>query len=503
MQQLKNKFNDFDLKSKLASLLGQVENNSSKIILERAYKNLNQEDMIIENMKVISESQENDILVNRLQVLESLTKELKIYDWHKDILAFINEATKFLADNSILIILESMVYDLKNEKNSNYYTGTIKKIQECSEAEKPVEMILETLKTEKWIPLVKRLYEYAETLKGSYNGKNPNFEVSKVYSPVEIVNESSYLFHSNGLNLTLTEGKIEVYKEAASNSFASLCQIAENAKFDKDVMRVYPNNQHVLDIEFLAEGAKVMLDNKEIAAKDLDTYLVTKGIVSFNESAKLGSLQRAINEGNKIKEIDFAYNVKSKIYEGVSATVFNVEDKLFLQLTNHGMKENRIVECESANDAIATVKEFMNFDISESVKYLIDEEHKIEVEKEKAISAIQEKIDFLRENLTKIDEFEKTNGLTESIKEARQILVDELAVQEELKKNTLIEKINDEDYVNGELNKGVKLAGLGGTNVVKVHALQYAKAGNLDKIDIITSTGKKFQIEKSLISVKL
>lgn len=435
MQKLKNNFAEFDLKSRLATLLPIVENNSSKIILERVYNNLNQEDVTVGNMKVVTEKQENVMLVNRLQVLESLVKELKVYDWHKELNAFVEEANKFLSDNSMLIILESMVFDLQSDRNSNYYDKAITKIQECAEAEKPVEKILETLETEKWIPLVKRLYEYATTLKGSYNGKNPNFEVSNVYSPVEMIGES-VLLHSNGLNLliNLDENKVEAYTEQLSNSFQSLCQIAENAKFDNKSMRVYPNNQHVLDIQFLAEGSKVLLDGNEIAAKDLDTYLVTKGIVSFNESAKLGSLQRAINEGHNIKNIDIAYKVKSRIYEGLSTTVFNVNDKLFVQLTNHGMKENRIVEAESAQDAIALVKEHMNFDITESVKYLIDEENRKEVEKEKVVSAIDEKINFLQESLTKVNQFEKENGESDSINEAKKILEAEIQTQEELKK---------------------------------------------------------------------
>ena len=435
MQKLKNNFVKFDLKSRLANLLPLVENNSSKIILERVYNNLNQEDVTVGNMKVVTERQENVMLVNRLQVLESLLKELKVYDWNKDINSFVTESNKFLSDNQLLIILESMIFDLNSDKNVNYYEKAIKKIQECSDSEKPIESILETLETEKWIPLVKRLYEYATTLKGSYNGKNPNFEVSSVHSPVEMIGES-ILIHSNGLNLLVNsdEGKIEQYNESLSNSFQSLCQITEGAKFDKDYMRVYPNNQHIIDIKFLNEGTSVLLDGKEIAAKDLDAYLVTKGIVSFNESAKLGSIQRAINEGNKIKNIDIAYKVKSRLYEGLSATIFNINDNLFIQLTNHGMKENRIVEAQSAQDAIDLVKEHMNFDITESVKYLIDEEHKIEAQREKQLSVIDEKIDFLKESIEKINQFEKENGQSQSIIEAKNTLEEELSKQEELKK---------------------------------------------------------------------
>lgn len=502
MQKLKNNFAEFDLKSRLANLLPIVENNSSKIILERVYNNLNQEDVIVGNMKVVTERQENVMLVNRLQVLESLLKELKVYDWHKEINSFVSESSKFLADNQMLIILESMIFDLNSDKNSNYYGNAIKKIQECSDSEKPVESILETLETEKWIPLVKRLYEYAETLKGSYNGKNPNFEVSSVHSPVELIGES-ILLHSNGLNLLVNtdEGTIEQYNESLSNSFQSLAQITENAKFDNDKMRVYPNKQHTLDIRFLNEGTKVELDGKEIAAKDLDTYLVTKGIVSFNESAKLGSLQRAINEGHNIKNIDIAYKVKSRLYEGLSATVFNLNDNLFVQLTNHGMKENRIVEAQSAQDAINLVKEHMNFDITESVKYLIDEEHRIEAETQKLVSEIDEKINFLKESIEKINQFEKENGESVSITEAKSTLEEELKKQEDLKKKTLIEK-TDEDFIKGELSKSIKLAGLGGTNIIKVNALQYTTSGDSDKIEIITSTGKSFKIEKKFITVK-
>jgi hypothetical protein len=142
-------------------------------------------------------------------------------------------------------------------------------------------------------------------------------------------------------------------------------------------------------------------------------------------------IQRAINEGSKIKDIEFGYKVTSSVFEGLSVSVFNVEDRIFIQKVNKGMKENSIVEASSATDAVKIVKDFMNYDISESLNSLLENE-KAESERRTAeLNKIEDQIKFIIEKLSDIEAAEKTLGKSEFIDQAKSLLESELKSKNE------------------------------------------------------------------------
>ena len=87
-----------------------------------------------------------------------------------------------------------------SDKSSNYYKSAIEKLNSCAISENPINTVLETLKTEKWIPLVAKLYEWCEKQEGKISGKNPNFFNRKGLLSCTKFKEK---INSNGLNLLL------------------------------------------------------------------------------------------------------------------------------------------------------------------------------------------------------------------------------------------------------------------------------------------------------------
>jgi hypothetical protein len=457
MSKLKTKFDSVLLKSKFSELLESIDrNNTSKMIVERYYGNISSLEISegsvsakdayaeliskgveqnkarnIATASTLSESKTivaDSHLLGRIAILESAMKELNPYSWMPQIKTFITEGQDFIKANQTYILIESVIRDLELDRNNSYYTKAINSLREASNAENPTFAVVEGLETEVWIPLVKRLYEYCSTQKGAINGQNPNFKVQKIYSPIETIDESTFAFYSSGKFLEISGNTISESKFNGNNDFNSLVKISESSKFSENQLRMYPNHNSILDITF-GESPKVVLNGSIVESTSIATQLVTSGFVRFNEQDKLALIQRAVNEGAKIKEIDFGYKVTSSVFEGLSVSIFNIEDRVFVQKINKGMKENSLVEASSANEAVEMVKDFMNYDITESLSHLVENE-KTEISRKNAeLGKVESRIKFIIEKLADIDSAERTLGKSEFIDQAKQLLESQLKEQ--------------------------------------------------------------------------
>jgi hypothetical protein len=467
MSQLKQKFDSASLKAKFTELLESIDrNNTSKLIVERYYGKLASLEIAegtisakdayaelvgkgveqnqarhISTTSTLSEAKTqiaDSYLLSRITILESAMKELKAYDWMPQIKSFITEGKAFISSNQTYILIESVIRDLELDRNRAYYDKAITKLRESSNSENPVFAVVENLESEVWVPLVKRLYEYCKTQKGEVNGQNPNFKVSKIYSPVEAIDENTFSFFSNGKVLEVSNDTISESTATPTDEFKSLVRLTEGAKFGANQMRVYPSVNSVLDITF-GEETKVSLNGKLVESATLPTHLLTSGIVKYSEQDKLAMIQRAINEGSKIKDIDFGYSVTSSIFEGLSVSIYTLNERIFVQRVNKGMKENSIVEATSATEAVKLVKDFMNYDISESLSHLVENEKAESIRKTDELNKIESRVKFIIEKLSDIEAAEKTLGKSEFIDQAKELLESQLKEQ-----NTILSKLKGE-----------------------------------------------------------
>ena len=429
MSILKTNFDEFNVKIKFNTLLESINpNNSSKLLAEMYVKKINTltvTDFINEH-RGLKDISPMSLIIKEIRLLESAVSELKIHDWYAPVASFIAEANAFLKENENYILLESVIIDLKNDKSSKYYTSAIAKLEECTNSQKPLEMVLETLKSEKWIPLVAKLYEWTEKQEGKISGKNPNFIVESVYSPVIAMDENSYLIHSTGLNLVVNESDILSFNKEVPQRFSSLLKLQESAKLVNDTLVFYPNQKNMVEVKHLAESVEVKFNGKTIKADELNENLKVANAIDFRNYGVISAIERAISEGNEIKELDFAYRIKTKLYEGLSVTVFKLNENVFVQLTNKAMNQNEISLCESAEEAIKVVKDYINFDITDSLAEQLKGEKEKEDAKQKQISECQETILFLEGELAKIDKAELEIGINESLTSAKAILDEEL-----------------------------------------------------------------------------
>jgi hypothetical protein len=474
MSHLKKTLDSAILKEKLTNLLEGLDRvNTSRMIIERYYgkfasleisegksttndiydelKGLGVEQNKARNMVKDASLNEgsttmaDQFVIKRVELLESLVKELGAYAWMKSVGNFINETKDYLKRNETYILIEQVMFDLEMSREKKFYKDALAKLKECSESSNPTEEIINLLENQKWIPLVKRLYEYASKKHGEVNGQNPNFQVSRIYSPVEAIDESRFVFFSSGKLLELNGESIEESAFTVSDNFKSLVNISENAKFSNKGIRIYPNTNSIIDIEY-GDDKVVKLNNKVVESSEVINHLLAGGFVKMGETSKMSFIQHAISEGEGIKELDFGYRVTSSLFEGVTVNVFTVNENIYIQRINKGMKENSLVLAESAEDAVKIVKDFMNYDITDSVNHLLENEKADAERKEKEIAKVESRIKFILEKIEDLNTFVKVNGESTHITKAKELLESKLAEQEkEMSKLTGEYKNNDLD----------------------------------------------------------
>lgn len=365
-------------------------------------------------------------LLDRVRIVESLCKELNAYNWMPNVESFITEMRSELQKNEVALVIERTIYGLERTKTAGYYSKAISGLRDASRSANPVMSVVETLESEKWIPSVKQLYEYCSKLIGSVTGNNPNFKISRLYSPIEESN-GFFRFNSSGLVLE-TNGKIiRESKFKPSSTFIGLSQVSESATFTANGFKLYPNSNSVLDIEFNEAGqSTIRLNNAIVESEFIDQNLVKNSYIRVGDSKKRALIQCAIHEGSKIKELDFGYKVASKLYEGVSVSVFTMGDKVYLHKINPAMHTNELSEGLSAQEAIDTVKAFMNYDITESVAHLQSSEKLQEHKTSTQIQKIQSRIKFLNESLSDLNREMSVGSSNSKRVAAKKLLLEEL-----------------------------------------------------------------------------
>lgn len=431
MSKLKTSYSTISLRDNINNLYEGLETNT----IHRTIVSLHLKNLLEMHSNILSsideektfEELESPLFINRLRIVETMVRDLKMYSFVPAVKKFIQENEEIFEENKLEIAVEKTLHSLKNNKNSKFYEKAVQNLEECSREENPIFSIVDNMKEHNWIPEVKSLFEFCKTLKGSISSENPNFRISKIYSPVQPVNENSFNFYSSGKVLNFNGSEISESSDSVNDDFKTLVRIVESSKVSDNGIRFLFNNS-ILDVK-LGEEKEILVNNKIVESKNLSGYLLNSSLISLRDREKITLFETAYQKGTDIKDVDFGYKISSNIYEGLSASVFTVNNRIFIQKVNVGMKENSLVEATSANDAVNIVKNFIKFDISESVKDILESENLEASSKKDEAKKVRDRISFLMEKLAEVEAVESEIGKNKRITEAKKLLEDQIVSQ--------------------------------------------------------------------------
>jgi hypothetical protein len=383
---------------------------------------------------------------------------------------FINELKGFVWESSVANVLENMNTIFENRRREIEVVKAYESIRRnsgrdlFSDATSQMKswLISENRSTETLIHGLKRfgfnpevrglvsflsLYENQSGKKFNVGYDNAICEVTSVYSPVQLL-ENGSMFYSNGKFFSVNKEKTELKEVNPSivpHDLANKAAILEDreVKISNNKVSLNVGNNKV---EFVYENdlKRVYFNGKKINENELPVLLsVSTNTLLENSSLKISKALFISSASEEIADIDFGKKIKSKIYEGVEANIFKLGEKIYVQTVNPMMKLNKIYEA-NATQAVTIIKDFIKYDISESLTEFLEGEQAILSVMKNDKKEIAENIQILENEIKKI-KFSKSQN--PRISDSVELLQIEESIENEI---TILK--NKWNIVNQEIN---------------------------------------------------
>lgn len=121
--------------------------------------------------------------------------------------------------------------------------------------------------------------------------------------------------------------------------------------------------------EFIVEGAslKATLNGKVIAIDSVEhmAEFSAKSIFEGKSNKRMKDMETIRDWATRLVKVDGVKVLESKVYTGLTATVFNVDEQLYVHAVNEGMRSNEFGKM-TATAAINKIRKELRFDISKS-----------------------------------------------------------------------------------------------------------------------------------------
>lgn len=342
--------------------------------------------------------------------------------------------------------------------------------------------------------------EYSETKKLNKTAVENNCcSMVKMFTPF-ISENNRIVFNLYGKNYALSNGRIletRVSNEKYNNVVNGLSLMTYNAK--ENTLDYYGVNGKVL--EYKIDENRICIgsnDLTDLPSLDLRDALSISGLFNKGNVQHIDTLVKMFESRDMISELDNAVNLRSDVNAGVFLTLISVEEGFYVNSVDYNTYVNEMKFFKSATAAKNYIKESINYDATN----ILREALKAEGDKKAAImeerSNIQDRIDFLKEQRSKI--VSKIESTPKNI--------DTTALVEAL--NLLECEIKDNELALGTTYTAdcgsncvpVKVANLVGTlvpgDVVYVDAAAFAEAPEYTTITVTDpKTGSAIVVNKS------
>jgi hypothetical protein len=393
-------------------------------------------------------------------VIEGFINELKGFVWESSVASALENMNMVFEKRRREIEVVKAYESIRNTSGRDLFSDATLQMKSWLISEnRSTETLIHGLKRFGFNPQVRNLVSFL-SLYENQNGSKFNIgydnevcEVTSIYSPVQILEKGS-IFYSSGKFFFVNEDKTdltEINSSEISLDFVNKSAILE----DRDVK--ISNNKVSLNIgnnkvEFVYENdlKRVYFNNKKISENELPVLLsVTTNTLLENSSTKISKALFVSSASEEIADIDFGKKIKSKIYEGVEANIFRLGKKIYVQTVNPMMKLNKVYET-NATQAVNIIKDFVKYDISESLTEFLEGEQAILSIMKNDKKEIAKNIQILENELNKIKYTKSQNPrISDSI---------ELMELEEGIGNEITDLKNRWNMVNQEINKFTKNA---------------------------------------------
>jgi len=379
----------------------------------------------IPSARAILEKFENLLLIRNVSeafLIEGLLNELKEFEWENSVKSALNNLQKVYEHRRREVEVVKAYETIKNAPGRELFSDATDSMSKWLIAENRDSSVLASgLRKWGFNPIVRNLVnflgEHEARSKNTFVIKSDNSqsEIVNIYSPL-LIEESRSIFFTSGKFFYVSENELGVLSESEVALLPA--DFINKVKLINDPMvRISDNRvtcftgKNKVDFVFEGENKKVLFNGNSIKEEDLPRSLSMTLHTIFEGSNQVISKVNGISKiADELMDIDFGKKIVSKIYENVEANIFKVNGKIYVQTFNPSMKLNKVYE-GNATQASNIIKEFIKFDISESLTEFLDREDAIRSVMYNDRTQISRNIEILVEETKKIDSAIQSNPI--------------------------------------------------------------------------------------------
>lgn len=460
-------------------------------------------------------------------VVNEFASELKNFTWDDEVKEVYENISSSIADSRREIEVKKTIRNIQSSGGRDLFSGVVEKLNEWINSDhRSNAVLLKEMARWSFNPHVKSLVNFISLQENTNSNKleivnsNQFSEVAPVYSPVYAI-EEGIIFNTGG-KFFIKESDVfrPMRKEEIDSLPSNYSGLVEsfnspNLKVDGSTISYYVGRIKVSMVQESNGEGSYYINNAKVTLENLPHALAIElgGTFGVNENKAISDIMTLAKGLSDIYEIDYAKKIKSKLYEGVYVTLMRTTGSIYIQRVNEGMRENSFFMA-NGHQTVGMVKDFLGFDISESLTMFLEGEEKIKSIMMNDQKKVIESISIIEKEISKLEEATKHNPVLASsreVMEAKKQLNTELEILQakwskikaELKRlEKAMSKISNisEDYrfnigdsirikESGEVGKIVSIDGFSGTYTVllergTVKELPYTE------VEMLSSIGK-------------
>ena len=366
-------------------------------------------------------------------IANGLVNEMRDYMWIEGVSEIVKSISDTLNENKFSIQVENTYNKLKNSNQQAFFSAVFPVLEDLMGMQESeiVENASYVLHAHTWVPEVKAIVEQVNLLNKGAN-ETADHVINRKYSPV-IEHNGNYAFNLDGVSYIMKDGELtKIDKNLLGAAYLTMLAVEESAKFSENAITFY-KGKHVYEIQLNEGGKTFTVDGRELLFREkaqLKNLLVSTCHFNVNENHNIDILTAAYEHAESFVELDFVQSISPRFVKGITANIIRVNENIYINKINKSMKMNEMVKAESAEKAIQIVKEFINYDITNLVKDLLEVDAKNKLAIQEKRTQILDKIDFLNEKKAELSLQDLKN---EFINEAYKIVNNEIEIlQKEL-----------------------------------------------------------------------
>jgi hypothetical protein len=444
-----------------------IKSSFSVGVLETAMALNNTSFVELAEAKILVDKYINHVSIKGLSeafLIEAMISELENFAWEKNVKPALANLKKAFESNRKEIEVAKAIEEINGSGGRDLYSSIVETMRNWLASEDRVsEKLLVDLKKWAFNPSVRSLVERVSNLQNETGNKfnvkvnSSNCDVKSIIAP-SLVTENSSVFVTSNRFFRATEDGVRIMEREEAGRLSGkflksvLALSNPNVKINESGLDLYiGKNKLSVVFESETDTKNIFFNGKRVAEDKLGFTLSFELRNGFQGSANaIDHAVQVVEAANYLSEIDFGKKIVSKIYEGVEANVFKFENRVFVHKVNPAMKKNELLE-GNGSQAVNAVKEFLGFDLSESMTQILDKEDQILSIMKNDRTEIKKNLAIVENEISKINKALETNPSlqnSDEIKEAQKMLNSE--------SNSLKEKWNQISVEIERFEKGSK-----------------------------------------------